>query len=507
MVTMESKYKQFNIRQTAGFSTLEILIAFALLTLLISGIIIVVFGNDSFAIDSRMNNKALYFAEKGLNEARAETDINFLGFIGLPEVLDDERYTTKVEIEGITPCKNLLTSTTSWNPTSLRSQTVVLETVVSSIEEFLNLDSDCPDEPLTDDDWKYPSSLASIDFNPSGIPATDIDVHDGFAYITANSSQPGKNDLWMINISDPDLLSPSIVDSIDTGSGLFAVDVAGDYAYVANNATSSQLIVIKLFDDLGDPNLQIVSTSTLTGVDPDGSFPQAREIFYYNNHVYVGTLETAGPEFHVFDVSDPAYPIHVGNRELNHSIRGIVVRGDYAYLATSGNRNELVVLNISSPGSINPSFPGVGQSEPWRFDAAGDEDGTAVYVIGKNVYLGRARTGATRPNFYVLNMSDPKVPTALGSNRITLNPNTEITGILVLGHLGFFSTTNQTVGFQIWDVGNPEDMQSWPDCDNNDYNHSEKAVGIDSDGKYVYVANESQNAMRIFWSNTGNICG
>ena len=513
---MKSKFKQFNIQQTAGFSTLEILIAFALLTLIMSGIIIVVFGNDSFAIDSRLNNKALYFAERDLNEARAQADVDFLGFLGFEGTEDDGRYTTEVEVEGITPCKNLLRSTVSWSPTILRSQTVVLETIVSSIDEFLALDSDCPDEPLDEDDWKYPSSLASIDFNPSGIPATDIDVDNGFVYITANSTELGKHDLWAINVSDPDPLSPSIADSLDTGEGLFAVDVAGDYAYVANNATSSQLIVVKLFDDLGDPDLQIKATSTLSGVNPAGSFPQAREIFYYDDHVYVGTWETAGPEFHVFTLDPnevagaaPDNPIHVGSRELNHSIRDIVVRGNYAYLATSGNQNELIVLDISSPGSIDPSFPGVGQQEPWSFDADGNEDGTAVYILGSRTYLGRAKTGGGRPNFYIIDTMNPEDPQnqALASGELVLTSNnSQVNGIYATDNLAFFSTMNPTVGFQIWDISNLANLEPWPDCNINEYNHSEKTVGLDYDGKYIYVANESQNALRIFWSNTGNIC-
>jgi len=489
-----------------GFSTLEILISAAMLTLLLTGVIIVVFGNDSFAIDSRLNNEALYFAERELNEARAEANTDFLGFTGASSTEADGFYATEVEVEGITPCKNLITSTVSWNPTTLRAQRVVLQTIVSSIEEFTKLDSDCPDEPTEEDDWKYPSSLASIDFNPSGIPATDIDVDDGYAYLTANSSEPGKKDFWMINISNPSPLFPSIEDSINTGEGLFGVDVAGGYAYLANNATSSQLLVVKLFDIFGDPDLEIVASSTLVGVDPSGSYPEAREVFYYNGYVYVSTRETAGPEFHVFDVSNPEAPNHVGSREINHTVRDIMVRGQYAYLATSGNQNELVVLDISSPGSIDPSFPGTGQPELWRFDADGNEDGTAVYVVGNKTYLGRERTTGGRPNFYVLNTSNPEAPAELGADQLILNPNTEITGILTAGHLGFFSTSNQTVGLQIWDISDPEDMESWPDCNENEYNHSEKAIGIDTDGEYAYIANESQNALRIFWSNTNNVC-
>ena len=491
-----------------GFSTIEMLVAFAILSLAFTGILTVVFGNDNFAIDSQLNSEAMFYAERDLNEGRKQAENDFLGFSGFSGTADNGRDETEVEVEGITQCKNLLTSITSWNPTALRAQHVTLQTVVSSLEEFLRLDEDCADEPSGDDDWKYPSSLSSQDFNPGGIPATNVDFSDGYVYVTTNSSPDARHDLWIVNVSDPDPLSLYVVGSADIGAGLFAVDVAGDYAYAANNATSGQLMIINISDKA---NPMIVATSTLNGVNPEGSYPQARVIFYYNNHVYVGTRETAGPEFHIFSVdpadgASPENPIQVGSRELNHTVRDIVVRGDYAYIATTGNQNELVMLNVSSPGSITPSFPGVGQPEPWKFDADGNEDGTAVYVVGNKAYLGRVRTTGGRPNFYILDIADPESPISLGSDSTILNPNTEISGIVVAGHLAFFSTTNQTVGFQIWDISDSQNPVSWPDCNENEYNHSEKAVGIDFDGEYVYVANESNDALRIFWSNTDNVC-
>ena len=58
-------------KSTAGFSTLELLIAFAVLTLSLTAVILVAFGNQSVAIDTELAQRALYLAAKNLDEAGA----------------------------------------------------------------------------------------------------------------------------------------------------------------------------------------------------------------------------------------------------------------------------------------------------------------------------------------------------------------------------------------------------------------------------------------------------
>ena len=60
-----------------GFATLEILIAFAVLILSISAVILLAFGNQSIIVDSRTNSEALYKAQKMLEEARAASRQDF----------------------------------------------------------------------------------------------------------------------------------------------------------------------------------------------------------------------------------------------------------------------------------------------------------------------------------------------------------------------------------------------------------------------------------------------
>lgn len=494
---LHGKMRRF-IKNNQGFSTLEVLIASALLTLAVFGVIVIVFGNDGFSLDSRLNNEALFWAKTHLNEARAQADSDFLGLTDSTSTEDGGRYTGEVNIIGLTPCKNLIESTVSWSPTPLRPQSVTLETVVASVEEFLKLNSDCPDEPSGEDDWKDPSSLQAIDFNPSGVQATDIDYSDGYVYITSDADSKEKDDLWVIDVQDPEV-NIEIVGQVNTDDatqtkkpyGLNAVDVAGDYAYVARNASTTQFMVL----DISNPASPFtVATSTLPGVG--NSYPEGRSIYYYDNRVYIGTHETAGNEFHVYDVSTPTNPVWRGSLGINNNVHDIVVRGNYAYIATSGNARELQIIDISNPASPNlVTQYNVGGT------GGNDADGTALYLVGNTLYLGREYM-KDNENLFVIDITNPLSPSLLGSETVLLKNDTEIVGIVATGHIAFISTTNSTDTFQIWDVSDPSDMELWT-CT---FNYSESPAALDFDGKYVYVANQSQNALRVIWNDPTNSC-
>lgn len=485
---------KFKIGAEKGFGVIEVLVSLMVITSAVTAVILVVFSNQSLKLDNEVNNVTLYRAGEiiGKSQVLGVADFNSV----MASSSTNDIFTESLSVSDISPCRKDIASSVDWSVQANRPQNISLTTSLVSQEEAEALGYDCEITPPADD-WQIECPPQyGYDLNPAGLAASGIDlVKRGFSKYIIMSSNKGsveKNDFWIIDVTDKTAIY--LVSSIHTGPNLNDVDAFGNYAFVANNDSTDQLVVIDI-SDLSNP--AAIAYASLVGVNPAGSFPEGREIFYYNNRVYVGTRETAGPEFHIFDVSDPANPVHLGSRELNHTIRQIIVRGNYAYLATSGNQNELVILDVSDPTSVQPVFPGVGNPEPWRYNAPGNQDGRSLYLLGNKIYLGRQRGTGANHDFLILNIANPASVTLLGSTILNLNPNTAVEGIIVSGNLAFTATSDQNAGFKILDITNPLNIVEIDSC-----NYFEKAVDVDFDGQYNYIANESNNALRIINSTT-----
>ena len=474
-----------------GMSVLEVLIAIAVITLSISASIMLVFSNQSITLDTDSASEALYKAKTQLEEARAKAQENFIGLKNNSSTTENI-YTKQLSVTDLTPCLKRAMSKVSWATEVLRPQTLELTTDVAGIKEAMKIGDGCSDVTL--EDWLNPQTYDSQDLIPGGNSGTDVDVIKingrKYAFVTSFINNDAKDDFWVFDL---EVYPTPIISKLNTGYGLNALDIVRDpntnkfYAYVAHASSSAQLQVI----DVTDPYKPILKKEvSLPGVG--GSYPEGREVFYYDNHVYVGTRETAGNEFHIFDVTVRDNPVWRGSREINHSVNKISVSGNNAYLATTGNQNELVVLDISDPALITPSFPGVGNPEPWRFDAAGDADGTAVFSIGNKVYLGRERS-TSNPDIYILDVSTPSNPSVINSKNLNLNPSTaSVIDIVVNNNFMFLGTSDSNREFQVWKLTNLSNVWSY-------FNFPQAAVGLDFLDEKIYAAVKSNDALHIIY--------
>jgi hypothetical protein len=469
------------------------------MTMTISGAIVVAFGNQATATDAWTHEEALYKAVQVLEEARAEARASFNDVNSTPPTVSDI-YTTSTTVTDLSPCLKGATARVSWRREEVRDQSVELTTYLGDPAAAWARGGDCASSGPADE-WKNPRVDHQDNLQPGGVQGTGIDVKtiDGttYAFLTGAKSSASEDDLWAIDVSVSPPVSPPCLypgdhcldTGLGTGLGLNDVDVVRHaasgryYAYVANLDTINQLQVI----DVTDPaNLELKASRSLVGVNPAGSYPQGREVFYYNDRVYVGTRETAGPEFHVFDVSDPLAPVELGQEELNHTVREIVVRDEMvggvpktlAYLATTGDSSEVIVLDVTDPSNITPLGAG--------FNAPGTHDGTSLYVLGERLYLGRERH-ATLPDFHILNISDPAAISELGQAgmNLGLNPGTEVSEVFVSGPLAFLATTDANDDFQVWNITDPNALVEHVSYD---VLNSNDATGLDFVDDTVYMS-------------------
>ncbi|KKW23303.1 MAG: hypothetical protein UY65_C0005G0005 [Parcubacteria group bacterium GW2011_GWA2_51_12] len=478
---------EFPGNSSAGFSTLEIMIALAVVVLSVSAVILVSFGSQFMGVDAQTNDEAIYKAEAKLEQVRALSRSSFAS-VRSDGPVPDGMYSLSTEVTDISPCAKYATVRVNWQ-NDIRPLETALHTKLTSPADAHALAGDCAAEPPADG-WTAPTTLGSADLTPSGSQATDLDVVGEYAYVTGVHANAASADFFVFDLDDP--ADPQLVGSLNTGKGLNAVDVAGSYAFVAHNATNTQLQVIDISNPAA-PALISSASRTLPGVG--ASFPEGQSIYYYDNHVFIGTYETAGNEFHAYDVTDATNPQHLGSYSVNHNVHDIVVRGPYAYLAlssTSDSAGELLILNVNNPLSITE----VGSYNPPGTHCYA----TALYALGTRLYVGMGKMysqcDGALPDLYILDISLPFLPTFLGSADLGLGNNNFVSGMVVSGNLAFLSVSQPMAGFQVWDVSDAASPQNI-----SILGYPEKTVGLDYQDNYIYTANESNFALRVIYDN------
>jgi hypothetical protein len=469
-----------------GVSTLEIVIAFAIMTLTLTAVILVVFANQSISVDSQTTIEALSKAQAQLESARAlaRQDFSLLGSTG-PTA--DDIYQKTLTIDPVDSFTKKVTSLVSW-ATEGRTLSVSLETLVVDASGA----AACTLSVSDPQGWKNPQILNpsySLDISPDTI--TDIKVSNGVAYLTGYHAG-SKEDFFTADVSDP--THPVLFGNpLETGPGLSAVAISGNYAYVANRSATGQLQVI----DISTPSAPVLKKT----VRVSGAGGIGNSIYYYKNRVYLGlTASGPGPQLAIFDVTSPTNPVPVGAGwsfppGQGHDINAVVVRGDYAYLAHpegSGDtyREQVTVLDIRNPAPVRVSG--------FYSDGKSGGNGKSLYVSGSTLYVGRTATklsGANDavPEFFALDDAAPATIPAvpLGSLGLPLTGDS-INSLVVKGGLAFFITNRQ---FEVWDVSDLSNIKAWTASGNaSDFTrNSAYAVGgtgtsIGCSGNLLYIA-------------------
>ncbi|MEK7188062.1 MAG: sulfatase-like hydrolase/transferase [Patescibacteria group bacterium] len=183
------------------------------------------------------------------------------------------------------------------------------------------------------------------------------------------------------------------------------------------------------------------------------STPNANDVFVEGNYEYVVTdNNTSGVnpphEFYVIDVSNPGAPFRVGSVEIGGDVRSVAVSGNYAYLATTLDTRELVVINISSKS--NPTIAGWYDADPGE-----GPNGLAVSVSGTTVYLGTMNNGGAGDNeFYVLNTANPSAITLVDA----LDVDNDVNDIKIAQNYAYLATSHNTKELLRVNIQNPANV-------------------------------------------------
>ncbi len=230
---------------------------------------------------------------------------------------------------------------------------------------------------------------------------------------------------------------------------------------MANASTTEQLQIINI-DNPVVPKLIFckISCTLRKGTSSGEETLPAKSIFYYKKRLYIGTaysISAAFFELHIFDVSSPENPVEIGTLKTYHNVNAIAVTDQMvggvqktiAYLALSGGVNtgvEVKAYDFSNPyfgmDDKAANSPSIGS-----FNAEGTEYGTALFLSGSELFLGREGQGLTNttlePELYILDATDPTSITEVEHADLHLSTTSGVfvSGIRALTNTVFVSTT------------------------------------------------------------------
>lgn len=455
-----------------GVMTLEILIAFAILILNITAVLLLLDGGQSTSLDSQTNMEAIARTQDMLARARSDADINFESVI--PKNDTDGFYTRDLSVEPdpadpANEYKKLLTSSTTWK-NGAKPLTIAFSTLIT---DFKNITDTCSQN--ISGDWTNPQ-MTPYEFGKnlvvpsdltSGFPITDVQAIGKKLYVAVNNATANNNATFFgFDISDSSS-KPNFLFGVDNAPtvspGFNAVAINGHYAYLANayagsSATCatasncSQLQIIDL-DSPATPVAYLKLASTTSG----GKLAYGTSIFYSKGYVFIGLAKSsgAGGEFNVVDVGagtgSPTNPKFVTSYKTGVGINSIFVKNNYAYLATpnGGTTNEnLTVLDISDPSSS--------VSRVYGYAPSGGSNGESIKVRNGKIYLGRTFASTADKEFYILNAP---IATLINSKDVGTGSSTTIHGLVIRNTLAFLVTGAQ---FQIWDTNGSINQYATP---------------------------------------------
>ena len=140
--------------------------------------------------------------------------------------------------------------------------------------------------------------------------------------------------LYIMDISDPD--NPVLKGSCEISNGQ-AVQVVGDYAYVADGSSGLQII-----------NISNPDNPTLTAnYNTPGN---AKAVAVVGNYAYVADGYSG---LQIIDISNPTTPTLKGNYDTSDFARGVQVVGNYAYVAD--DYSGLQIIDVSEFTNKTPT--------------------------------------------------------------------------------------------------------------------------------------------------------
>ncbi|MEK7116300.1 MAG: hypothetical protein AAB879_02815 [Patescibacteria group bacterium] len=463
-----------------GASLLEVLVAIGVFATVAITSFLLLTSELQFLPSSRSALQAVELAEEGLEASRAIRDLEWSalatgthglvftnsawGFQATSDTMDG--FTRQLTVTERSTNERSVESTVRWTGMLGRAQSFTLTTTLSNWRNLI------PRRLFGN--WQNPQTLGTIDLGP-GNQGRSIAVRDGYVYMAASAENESRSDFFVIDATSG--THPIMRGSINTGPGLVSIALNGAFAYVANDAGTAQLQTINIAN-VGAP--AFINSFRLGSNTEEGTAVAASGTI-----VYAATEKDAGPEFFVVNVANPTAPTVLGSLKIGETVNDIILRGNFAYLATASSTCEFLIVDLSD--APNPriracaNLPGTNAALSVYVN---DQDNRA-YVVRK------LSTGTNTPELAIFDISNPPTSILLG----TLEFSADIRSVFAADSLAFLGTSLSNQEFQIYDVTTPATPTPY-----GGLNFPQVANDLAFENNVIYVAVRSNDALRIITS-------
>lgn len=366
-----------------GFSVVETMLAVSVLGLIVTAVMGAFLYVQKSSVLSGNRNRALLLAEEGLEASRNIRDSGFENLIAGTHGLSYEggqwvlsgssdslgAYTRQLEVIDVDSDRKQVTSTVTWNQSQQRTGVVSLVT-------YLNY---WMKEQVADlGDWENPFEASFLDFsgNSNGWKAQ---IQGDYLYLIRTG---GKPDFMVVNVSNS--ASPTIVDTLNLSGGPRDIVISGNYAYVASASNRQELQVL----DISSPS----NVSQIASYDAPGN-ADGRGLSVVGNTLYMVRLNSDSDELVSFDVSDPENIDLLDSLDLQVSAYDLLALGNHLYIASSGNNQEVIVINATDPPNLKKEMD---------YNLPGNSNAWSINGFGSTVLVGRSNG-----NVVIMDVSDP----------------------------------------------------------------------------------------------------
>jgi hypothetical protein len=182
---------------------------------------------------------------------------------------------------------------------------------------------------------------------PSAGLGNSIFYQNGYVYVGLTKTSAGGSEFNIIDVHDP--LHPAWVGGYSVGNDVNALYIEGAYAYVASPNAQNVLAL-----NISNPKSPVLAGSFAPAGGSNG-----KALAMVGDTLYLGRTYGTN-ELYILNAANPALLYASGSKDIgtgtNTTIRGVIVRGNLAFLLTNTQLLMYNVANAASPVLYAPAL-------------------------------------------------------------------------------------------------------------------------------------------------------